>query len=97
VTEKPSLVKCLVLGPGFNTCGEGDAAEDQDVRLSVNPGRDRRVDSRGGSAVDRPVKNDYDLAWWRRLEELSVDEYFVQPQIGGGRKSDSVVAAIAAE
>ena len=34
-------------------------------------------------------KNDYDMAW-PRLEELGVAEYFVHPQIGWGRKSDSV-------
>jgi methoxymalonate biosynthesis protein len=34
-------------------------------------------------------KNDYDLAW-PRVEELGIAEYIVHPQIGWGRKSDSV-------
>jgi methoxymalonate biosynthesis protein len=88
VSDKPKLVKCLVWDLD-NTLWTGTLLEDPEVRL---PGRIRDVivelDSRGilQSVASR---NDFDLAW-QQLEELEVAEYFVHPQIGWGRKSDSV-------
>jgi methoxymalonate biosynthesis protein len=94
VPDKPALVKCLVWDLD-NTLWQGTLLEDPDVQLSREI-RDVivQLDSRG-VLQSIASKNDYELAW-RRLEELSVAEYFVHPQIGWGRKSDSV-SAIAAE
>jgi methoxymalonate biosynthesis protein len=88
VPDKPTLVKCLVWDLD-NTLWAGTLLEDPQVRL---PGRIRDVivelDSRGilQSVASR---NDFDPAW-QQLEKLGVAEYFIHPQIGWGRKSDSV-------
>jgi methoxymalonate biosynthesis protein len=88
VPDKPKIVKCLVWDLD-NTLWRGTLLEDPNV--TVFPGiRDVIVelDSRG-VLQSIASKNDYDLAW-RRLEETGLAEYFVHPQIGWGRKSDSV-------
>lgn len=86
--DKPILVKCLVWDLD-NTLWRGTLLEDDDVKL---PDEIRDVivalDSRG-ILQSIASKNDYDLAWLR-VEELGIAEYFVHPQIGWGRKSDSV-------
>ena len=86
--DKPTLVKCLVWDLD-NTLWRGTLLEDNDVRL---PDEIRDVivalDSRG-ILQSIASKNDYDMAW-QRVEELGIAEYFVHPQIGWGRKSDSV-------
>jgi methoxymalonate biosynthesis protein len=88
VADKPVLVKCLVWDLD-NTLWQGTLLEDGDVQLFAGI-RDviTTLDSRG---IMQSVssKNDFDLAW-ARLEQLGVAEYFVHPQIGWGRKSDSV-------
>ncbi|MBB5137476.1 methoxymalonate biosynthesis protein [Thermocatellispora tengchongensis] len=90
MSEKPPLVKCLVWDLD-NTLWQGTLLEDSEVRLSEEV---RAVivelDSRG-ILQSVASKNDHDLAW-KRLEELGVAEYFLVPQIGWGRKSDSVIA-----
>ena len=87
--DKPTLVKCLVWDLD-NTLWQGTLLEDPDVTL---PDEVRDVistlDSRGILQAIAS-KNDHDLAW-KRLEDLGVAEYFVHPQIGWGRKSDSVL------
>lgn len=86
--DKPKLVKCLVWDLD-NTLWQGTLLEDPDVRLADEI-RDVIVALDGRGVLQSIAsKNDYDLAW-RRLEELGVAEYFVHPQIGWGRKSDSV-------
>jgi methoxymalonate biosynthesis protein len=88
VPDKPKLVKCLVWDLD-NTLWQGTLLEDPDVRL-VGEIRDAIIALDGrGILQSIASKNDYELAW-RRLEELGVAEYFVHPQIGWGRKSDSV-------
>ncbi len=86
--DKPVLVKCLVWDLD-NTLWQGTLLEDPDVRL---PDEIRSVivelDSRG-ILQSVASKNDFELAF-KRLEELGIAEYFVHPQIGWGRKSDSV-------
>ncbi len=86
--DTPKLVKCLVWDLD-NTLWQGTLLEDQEV--TVFPGiRDViiELDSRG-ILQSIASKNDHDKAW-SRLEELGLAEYFVHPQIGWGRKSDSV-------
>ncbi|WP_327682134.1 HAD-IIIC family phosphatase [Kitasatospora sp. NBC_00458] len=84
----PVTVKCLVWDLD-NTLWRGTLLEDGEVSL---PDSVREVivelDARG---VLQSVasKNDHEPAW-SRLEELGLAEYFVLPQIGWGRKSDSV-------
>jgi methoxymalonate biosynthesis protein len=89
VPDKPTIVKCLVWDLD-NTLWQGTLLEDGNVPLFSGI-RDviAELDSRG-ILQSVASKNDYDLAW-RRLEELGVAEYFVHPQIGWGRKSDSVI------
>jgi len=86
--DKPVIVKCLVWDLD-NTLWQGTLLEDGDVELVAGI-RDvvSTLDSRG---IMQSVasKNDYDLAW-ARLEQLGMAEFFVHPQIGWGRKSDSV-------
>jgi len=85
--EQPTI-KCLVWDLD-QTLWQGILLEDGEVVLS---GEMRAVivelDSRGilQSVASR---NDHDQAW-SRLEELGIAEYFVFPQIGWGRKPDSV-------
>jgi methoxymalonate biosynthesis protein len=89
VPDNPVLVKCLVWDLD-NTLWQGTLLEDPDVRLAEEI---REVivtlDSRG-ILQSVASKNDFDLAW-ARLEVLGLTEYFVHPQIGWGRKSDSVM------
>jgi methoxymalonate biosynthesis protein len=88
VTDKPKLIKCLVWDLD-NTLWDGTLLEESDVEL-FDGIRDVIVelDSRG-ILQSIASKNDYDMAW-ARVEQLGVAEYFVHPQIGWGRKSDSV-------
>lgn len=86
--EGPTLVKCLVWDLD-NTLWTGTLLEDPDVAVSgVTRDVIAQLDARGvlHSIASR---NDFDLAW-QRLEALRLAEYFVHPQIGWGRKSDSV-------
>ena len=89
MSDEPVLVKCLVWDLD-NTLWRGTLLEDPDIELSDEL---REViielDSRG-ILQSIASKNDYDLAW-KRLEELGIAEYFLFPQIGWGRKSDSVI------
>jgi methoxymalonate biosynthesis protein len=88
VADKPKLVKCLVWDLD-NTLWRGTLLENPDVALF--PGiRDVivKLDSRG-ILNSIASKNYFDPAW-RRLQESDLAEYFVHPQIGWGRKSDSV-------
>ncbi len=84
------LVKCLVWDLD-NTLWRGTLLEDAQIEL---PDGIRRtvleLDARGilQSVASR---NDPDHAW-KRLQELGIAEYFILPQIGWGRKSDSVRA-----
>jgi methoxymalonate biosynthesis protein len=88
VSDKPILVKCLVWDLD-NTLWQGTLLEDGDVPLYPRI-QDviATLDSRG-ILQSVASKNDFDLAW-TRLEMLGLAEYFVHPQIGWGRKSDSV-------
>ncbi|MEV0083902.1 HAD-IIIC family phosphatase [Saccharopolyspora sp. NPDC050642] len=86
--DKQTLVKCLVWDLD-ETLWRGTLVEDGNVRLADGiTAVVKELDSRG---VLQAVasKNDHDLAW-ARLVELGVADYFVLPQIGWGRKSDSV-------
>jgi methoxymalonate biosynthesis protein len=87
--DKAALVKCLVWDLD-NTLWQGTLLEDESVRL---PSEIRDViatlDSRG-ILQSIASKNDYDLAW-QCLEDLKIADYFILPQIGWGRKSDSVI------
>jgi len=90
VTEQSetATVKCLVWDLD-NTLWRGTLLEDGEVHLDDSIRRViRTLDSRGilQSVASR---NNHDEAW-ARLEKLGVAEYFVAPQIGWGRKSDSV-------
>jgi len=87
--DKTTLVKCLVWDLD-NTLWQGTLLEDPDVQ-PFDGIRDiiATLDSRG-ILHSIASKNDYDLAW-QRLEEVGLAEYFIQPQIGWGRKSDSVI------
>jgi methoxymalonate biosynthesis protein len=89
VSDGQDLVKCLVWDLD-NTLWRGTLLEDPTTELSDEV---REViiqlDSRG-ILQSVASKNDYDLAW-NRLEELGIAEYFLFPQIGWGRKSDSVM------
>lgn len=84
------IVKCLVWDLD-QTLWRGTLLEDGEVVLSDEVLTViRELDARGilQSVASR---NDHDHAWeW--LEKLGVAEYFVLPQIGWGRKSDSVRA-----
>jgi methoxymalonate biosynthesis protein len=88
VPDRPDLVKCLVWDLD-NTLWRGTLLEDAEVELS-DAVREVVVelDSRGilQSVASR---NDHDLAW-ARLEHLDIAEYLVLPQIGWGRKPDSI-------
>jgi methoxymalonate biosynthesis protein len=88
VPDKPVLVKCLVWDLD-NTLWRGTLLEDPDVELFDGLADViTTLDSRG-ILQSIASKNDYDLAW-QRLEQTGLAEYFVQPRIGWGRKSDSV-------
>jgi methoxymalonate biosynthesis protein len=88
VPDTPTLVKCLVWDLD-NTLWAGTLLEDPDVVLSVQTRAViERLDSRG-ILQSIASRNDFDLAW-RQLEKAGIAEYFVHPQIGWGRKSDSV-------
>ena len=86
--DAPPLVKCLVWDLD-NTLWTGTLLEDPDVAVPAAT-RDviAQLDSRG-ILQSIASRNDFDLAW-PRLEALGLAEYFVHPQIGWGRKSDSV-------
>ena len=81
-------MKCLVWDLD-QTLWRGILLEDGEPELSdairdVIIGLDAR-----GILQSVASRNDHDQTWeW--LEKLGVDEYFVLPQIGWGRKSDSV-------
>jgi methoxymalonate biosynthesis protein len=88
VSDKPVLVKCLVWDLD-NTLWNGTLLEDQKVEVFEGLADVvKTLDSRG-ILQSIASKNDYDLAW-ERLEKAGLAEYFIQPRIGWGRKSDSV-------
>jgi methoxymalonate biosynthesis protein len=88
VSDKPVLVKCLIWDLD-NTLWQGTLLEDAEVQLfSGLKEVITTLDSRG-ILQSIASKNDYDQAW-QRLERTGLAEYFVQPRIGWGRKSDSV-------
>lgn len=85
-----TAVKCLVWDLD-QTLWQGVLLEDAAVELTDQlRGVLEQLDARGilQSVASR---NDHDQAW-QQLEELGIAEYFVLPQIGWGRKSDSVRA-----
>jgi len=87
--DMTDLVKCLIWDLD-NTLWRGTLLEDPEVSLS-NQIREviATLDSRG-ILQSISSKNDHDHAW-ECLERLGMAEYFVHPQIGWGRKSDSVI------
>jgi len=88
VPDKKALVKCLIWDLD-NTLWRGTLLEDPKVELFEGlTDVIRTLDSRG-ILQSIASKNDYDLTW-QRLEEAGLAEYFIQPRIGWGRKSDSV-------
>ena len=88
MSAKPPLVKCIIWDLD-NTLWEGTLLEDPEVKVFDGLADViRTLDSRG-ILQSVASKNDYDLAW-QRLEQTGLAEYFVQPRIGWGRKSDSV-------
>jgi methoxymalonate biosynthesis protein len=88
VSDKPVLVKCLVWDLD-NTLWNGTLLEDKEVEVFEGLADViKTLDSRG-ILQSISSKNDYDLAW-ERLEKTGLAEYFIQPRIGWGRKSDSV-------
>ncbi|MFG1902365.1 HAD-IIIC family phosphatase [Micromonospora carbonacea] len=90
MSQTPPTVKCLVWDLD-NTLWRGTLLEDGEVTL---PDEVREaiatLDARGilQSVASR---NDHEHAW-ARLVELGVADYFVVPQIGWGRKPDSIRA-----
>jgi methoxymalonate biosynthesis protein len=88
VSEKPTLVKCLVWDLD-NTLWQGTLLEDPDVAVSDEIRNViAELDSRG-ILQSVSSKNDYDLAW-ERLEKLGLAEYFLFPQISWSPKSNAV-------
>jgi methoxymalonate biosynthesis protein len=83
-------VKCLVWDLD-NTLWQGVLLEDGDVRLADGIRRIIVALDERGILQSVASRNDHDHAW-AELERLSVAEYLVLPQIGWGRKSDSVAA-----
>ncbi|MFD8783567.1 HAD-IIIC family phosphatase [Kitasatospora sp. NPDC059599] len=92
--QSQAPVKCLVWDLD-NTLWRGTLLEDEEVEV---PEEIRRtvleLDSRG--ILQSVASRNYHDHAWARLEKLGLAEYFLVPQIGWGRKSDSV-RAIAAE
>jgi methoxymalonate biosynthesis protein len=89
VSDKPVLVKCLIWDLD-NTLWRGTLLEDAEVEVFSGLREViAELDSRG-ILQSIASKNDHDEAW-RRLEQAGLAEYFVQPRIGWGRKSDSVL------
>lgn len=88
MADKPILVKCLIWDLD-NTLWQGTLLEDVNVELF--DGIKEVIETLDSRGILQSIasKNDYDLAW-PRLEELGLAEYFIQPRIGWGRKSDSV-------
>jgi methoxymalonate biosynthesis protein len=88
VTDGEPIVKCLVWDLD-NTLWRGTLLEDGDVEV---PGEVQDVvielDARG-ILQSVSSKNDHELAL-EKLESLGMAEYFLFPQLGWGRKSDSV-------
>jgi methoxymalonate biosynthesis protein len=81
-------VKCLVWDLD-NTLWQGTLLEDGEVEVPEALRRTiEELDARG-ILQSIASRNDYDHAW-ERLEKLGLADYFVRPQIGWGRKSDSV-------
>ncbi|MFF5175195.1 HAD-IIIC family phosphatase [Micromonospora sp. NPDC000089] len=90
MSRTPTTVKCLVWDLD-NTLWRGTLLEDGTVTVpDVVRETIVTLDARGilQSVASR---NDHDHAW-ARLEELGLAEYFVVPQIGWGRKPDSIQA-----
>lgn len=81
-------VKCLVWDLD-NTLWQGVLLEDGEVRLSEEIRKVITTLDERGILQSVASRNDHDHAW-AKLEELGVAEYFVLPQIGWGRKSDSI-------
>jgi len=86
--DTPILVKCLVWDLD-NTLWQGTLLEDANVQPFEGIREVIETLDARGILQSIASKNDYDLAW-PRLERLGLAEYFVQPRIGWGRKSDSV-------
>ncbi|HEY0935276.1 MAG TPA: HAD-IIIC family phosphatase [Trebonia sp.] len=81
-------MKCVVWDLD-NTLWQGTLLEDPEVEVFEGLADViKTLDSRG-ILQSIASKNDFDQAW-RRLEQAGLAEYFVQPRIGWGRKSDSV-------
>jgi len=91
VSQTPvTTVKCLVWDLD-NTLWQGTLLEDAEVTVPDDIRRTiAELDSRG-ILQSIASRNDHDHAW-ERLERLGLAEYFVLPQIGWGRKPDSLRA-----
>ena len=86
--SETATVKCLVWDLD-NTLWRGTLLEDGEVHLDDSVRRVIRTLDERGILQSVASRNNHDEAW-ARLEKLGVAEYFVAPQIGWGRKSDSV-------
>jgi methoxymalonate biosynthesis protein len=90
MATKPDLIKCLVWDLD-NTLWQGTLLEGGGVSLSDEiRSVITSLDSRG-ILQSVASKNDFEPTW-KRLEDLGIAGYFVHPQIGWGRKSESVRA-----
>lgn len=84
------LVKCLVWDLD-NTLWRGTLLEDDTVTVSEDIRRAVVELDQRGVLQSIASRNDHDHAW-STLRRLGLSEYFVLPQIGWGRKSDSIRA-----
>jgi FkbH-like protein len=81
-------IKCIVWDLD-GTLWDGVLAESPDVKLRPwVKGTIRSLDQRG-ILHSIASKNDHEEAW-RKLEEFGIAEYFLEPRIGWGPKSESV-------
>ncbi|WP_306213848.1 HAD-IIIC family phosphatase [Actinoplanes sp. RD1] len=89
MSQSPT-VKCLVWDLD-NTLWQGTLLEDGVVTVPEAIRQTVVELDRRGILQSVASRNDHDHAW-QRLEELGLAEYFVVPQIGWGRKPDSLRA-----
>ncbi|MGC4806559.1 HAD-IIIC family phosphatase [Micromonospora sp. DT233] len=90
MSQTPPTVKCLVWDLD-NTLWKGTLLEDGVVTLADEVRETIVALDARGILQSVASRNDHEHAW-ARLVELGVAEYFVVPQIGWGRKPDSIRA-----
>jgi FkbH-like protein len=83
-----SSIKCVVWDLD-ETLWQGTLAEQAAVSLTSGAGEVVRELDRRGILQSIASRNDFDVAW-RQVAAFGLDEYFLCPQIGWTRKSDSV-------